>query len=266
MIKMIIPVKDKFKHLNISLPVNKNLIDFYSKRIGEDVEISVIQQSNKKKWNIGKVVNTGFDIVNCKDDDYFCWLPADHIIDPTVFNDLQDLVYAFWYKSEYKNKESLQEIVGGMLANKYMTGYSMLIFQASIFRKIGGMSHDLPGWGCDDAVITNKVINKIDTSKCVIAEAGFHFLDWSLEQYDIHDKRDYSNNQMNRIKAEKTMKGNKKLICFCDNCLSKLNEEEKRFAKSDFTPKDLINDNKYKIKSESNHKDFDDIKWYKVDW
>ncbi|MHA2403645.1 MAG: hypothetical protein ACXADH_11690, partial [Candidatus Kariarchaeaceae archaeon] len=137
MLKIIVPVKDRFKHLNMSLPVNYDLLKNHFTE--ESFEIAVIQQSNNKPWNIGKVVNTGFDIIDCDDKDIFTWFPADYICNPQKIVTVADGC-CFSYSSD-KSPELLngydedisKDMAIHLVGYRYTGNYSFVTIQSSVF-------------------------------------------------------------------------------------------------------------------------------------
>ena len=193
MFKIIVPVKDRFRHLSMSLAVNYDLL---KNHFGEEnFEVTIIQQSNNKPWNIGKVVNTGFDIVDCDDEDTFTWFPADYLCNPQAMKEIKDgcclsfasdrnpkkgydkehvsnrlrklgMIFPMRYDFiDYEDFEVTTDMGLHLAVYKYTGGYSFIAIASSVFRKINGMVHNLDGWGYDDWVITNRIVNNLDWDK-----------------------------------------------------------------------------------------------------
>lgn len=280
MLKIIVPVKDRFRHLNMSLPVNYDLLKNY---FGEETfEVTVIQQSNNKPWNIGKVVNTGFDIIDCDDKDDFMWFPADYICNPEMMHGVINGC-CFLYAFDQIPRNGFDEMVWKdmcvhLALYKYTGGYSHISITSSVFRKINGMIHNLEGWGYDDWVLTNRLVNYLDWDKIVFAGFCGHHLGNTRQESDSY--KELNKTSKNRVIADRLMKNHRSQFYFCqyhqrweklvansqeDQC-QHLPDEINDLFYDDITAKDLSNDNNYKIKSKSTYKDFDKIKWYEVDW
>lgn len=139
---IIIPYRDREHHLKIFVQYYKYLLP--------DADLFIIEQSNEKNFNRGKLLNIGFNEYG-KKYEYCCFHDVDMLgipgkVDysyPKYPTHIATHASQFGYKMPYPN---------------YFGGVSLIRSDQMI--KVNGYSNEMWGWGCeDDEFHKNIVIN-----------------------------------------------------------------------------------------------------------
>jgi hypothetical protein len=133
---IIVPYRDRREHLDIFIPHIQEFLN--NKNI--DYKIYVIEQSDDKPFNYGKLCNSAFHLL--KDEyDYFCF----HDVDMLPINDSCDYSYPTnpihlaTRASAHNDRLPYLQYFGGVT-----------IFPKEDFEKINGYSNEYYGWGMED--------------------------------------------------------------------------------------------------------------------
>lgn len=261
MLKVIIPIKqqegvDRFKQLDLSLPVNYELL---TKKMGSNFEICVIELNKELNFNLGKLINCGFDIIDCDNNDFFAWFPVDLIINIDSIELIKDSVF-LGLQTGQDSSHTLQHLfINGF------TSYKYTIFDTKVFKKLKGFCTNLDGWGYEDWVMTNKIKNHLDWSKILSSN------DLSIPLHNAPAEHTEETLQR-KATATKLMTDFKSHFNFCEHhqrweisgkqISDKCNDI---LSSNKIFEKNLYNDNEYSISSESVYKNTK-IKHYKVGW
>tara|TARA_R110000796_G_scaffold133553_2_gene249169 strand:+ start:1668 stop:3194 length:1527 start_codon:yes stop_codon:yes gene_type:complete len=136
-IYIVIPYRDREEHRDIFIPKIKNHL--ISQGI-EDYRIVFVEQTHKKRFNRGKLINIGFDI---EKDNFNVF--SFHDVDMLPIDD------SCQYACGDKNPIHLSNIVG-QFSGKYNPRYfgGVCVFKKQQFLDINGFYNDFWGWGAED--------------------------------------------------------------------------------------------------------------------
>ncbi len=263
MLKIMIPIRqqegiDRFKQLAITLPVNYELL---KQKWGSNFEISIIELNKELNWNPGKIINCGFDIIDCDDNDFFGFLPTDLIINTKGIELVEGGVFL-----GTDTDQELDNILEHFLIHGF-TAYKYIIFDAKVFKKLKGFCTNLDGWGYEDWVITNKLKNNLDWNKILYSN------DLSISLHHETAEHCHSEETLERKAiATKLMTKFTSHFKFCEfhqrweMAGQQISDKCNDILSSDkIVERNLYNDNEYNIRSTSVYKNTN-IKHYKVDW
>lgn len=133
---IIVPYRDRREHLDIFLPH----IQSFLKDKNIDYKIFVVEQSDDKPFNYGKLCNSAFHLL--KDEyDYFCF----HDVDMLPTSD----------KADYSYKKNPTHLATRVQAHENTLPYlqytgGVIIISKEDFIKINGYSNEYYGWGYSD--------------------------------------------------------------------------------------------------------------------
>ena len=133
---IVVPYRDRREHLDIFLPH----IQSFLKGKDIDYKIFVIEQSDSKPFNYGKLCNSAFHLL--KDEyDYFCF----HDVDMLPTSDKAD----YSYKQHPTHLATRVQVHDNTLPYlQYLGG--VVIFPKEDFEKVNGYSNEYYGWGYAD--------------------------------------------------------------------------------------------------------------------
>ena len=133
---IIVPYRDRREHLDIFLPH----IQSFLKDKNFDYKIFVIEQSDDKPFNYGKLCNSAFHLL--KDEyDYFCF----HDVDMLPTSDKAD----YSYKKIPTHLATRVQVHENTLPYLQYTG-GVFIISKEDFQSINGYSNEYYGWGYTD--------------------------------------------------------------------------------------------------------------------
>ena len=135
---ILIPYRNREIHLNHYLRFTLPLL----KEIMKDVKILVIEQTNEKPFNRGKLLNIGFDYM--KDiGEYFYTQDVD-------INPSKKCVEEIYMKELGENS------IMGIFTSKHKTLGGIIKFKRKVFEKINGFPNNFWGWGVEDKALQNR--------------------------------------------------------------------------------------------------------------
>ena len=176
-IAIIVPYRDRREQLDTFVP---HMIEFFKNKSVE-YEIFIMEQTDDKPFNYGKICNIGFSLLKDKFD-YFCF----HDIDMLPVSDDCDYNYIHigGYPVQLSTRVSAHKFKLPYL--EYMGG--VIMFGKEDFEKINGYSNEYWGWGFADLDLLHRCrINDIELDEEII----FPRIDslYEFEKIKITDKR-----------------------------------------------------------------------------
>lgn len=139
---LIVPFRDREKHLEIFEPY----ITEYMKNIGIDFSFYLVEQSQGKHFNKGKIYNIAFK--EAMKDEY---------LDYFVFHDIDMLPEGINYSYESQPTHlacSVSQFKNGLPYDGYFGG--VVMFTKDDYIKINGYSNEYWGWGAEDDDILHR--------------------------------------------------------------------------------------------------------------
>ena len=176
-IAIIVPYRDRREQLDTFVP---HMIEFFKNKDVE-YEIIIVEQTDDKPFNYGKICNIGFSLL--KDNfDYFCF----HDIDMLPVSDDCDYNYIHigGYPVHMATRVSAHKFKLPYL--EYMGG--VVMFSKEDFEKINGFSNEYWGWGFADLDLLHRCrINEIELDEEIV----FPRIDsyYEFEKIKITDKK-----------------------------------------------------------------------------
>lgn len=176
-IAIIVPYRDRREQLDTFIP---HMIEFFKNK-EVDYEIFVIEQSDDKPFNYGKLCNIGFSLLKDKFD-YFCF----HDVDMLPVND--DCDYNYIHVGGYP-----VHLATRVSAHRYKLPYleymgGVVMFSKEDFEKVNGYSNEYWGWGFADLDLLHRCrISDVELDE----ETVFPRIDtyYEFEKIKITDKK-----------------------------------------------------------------------------
>jgi hypothetical protein len=153
---VIVPYKNREEHLSI---FKKHITEYLSK---EEIqfELIIVEQSDNKPFNRGKLLNIGFLEAKRLGCNYVVFHDVDMLpieVDYSYSNKVLHLATNFISDTNY-NKETFDSYFGGVT-----------MFPTNIFEKINGYSNEYWGWGFeDDDLLKRCMDNDIETNSNIL--------------------------------------------------------------------------------------------------
>jgi hypothetical protein len=176
-IAIIVPYRDRREQLDTFVP---HMVEFFKNK-DVDYKIFIIEQSDDKPFNYGKLCNIGFSLFK-EGFDYFCF----HDIDMLPVSDDCDYNYIHigGYPVHMSTKVSAHTFKLPYL--EYFGG--VVMFSKEDFEKINGYSNEYYGWGFADLDLLHRCrINEIELDEEIV----FPRIDsyYEFEKIKITDKK-----------------------------------------------------------------------------
>ena len=134
---IIIPYRKREKHLKYFIENTVPLLKKYMKFI-----LVIIEQTEGKPFNRGKLLNIGYDIFKDIGDNFFT-----HDVD---INPLENTI-----RDIYTKEIRMNEIMG-IFNSKHDTLGGIIKFKKEIYKKINGFPNNYWGWGVEDKSLQNR--------------------------------------------------------------------------------------------------------------
>lgn len=153
-LSILVPYRDRHEHLIKFIPHMKEFFSINHPNI--EYTINIIEQSNSKSFNRGKLLNVGFDLTK-EHHDYFCL----HDVDMLPLNS----------ECDYSCDQSPIHLAGAAKQFGYQMPYStyfggVTLFKKEHYVKINGFCNDYWGWGVeDDDLYSRCKINNLNVYK-----------------------------------------------------------------------------------------------------
>ena len=135
---ILIPYRDRKSHLEYWL---KHSYPILKKNI-QNLEVLIIEQIERKKFNRGKIINVGYDYYKNKDYNY--------ITQDVDVNPISERILNL-YKNDCKKKT-----ITAIYSDSNTLG-GVIKFKGSLFEEINGFPNNFWGWGHEDKDIKNRV-------------------------------------------------------------------------------------------------------------
>lgn len=196
MLKIVIPQRQREHYLKMVLPIYEHMLN----KCGIDYRLVVLEQVNDLDYNLGKSINVAFDQLCCDNDDTFCFIPVDSIIDlspESVSNSILcnsgEIKFLTWGADNYQQwNQKLQHILFKMSEaakneNNFLKpriGYNIFSCHAGTFERIGGMTNLMEGWGSEDNCLAQNALNNIELGKIYLGNVKAICLD-SQDEFNI---------------------------------------------------------------------------------
>jgi hypothetical protein len=158
---IIIPYREREEHLKYFIENTYPLIKKYM----EGVRIVIIEQTQGKLFNRGKLLNIGINLYNNKFESFIT-----HDVDINPKSETIEKLY---------NKNVEVDEIMGIYTSGYNTLGGIIKFKKQTIMKINGFPNDIWGWGCEDKALQNRAeFREIKISKNILnndPERNKHF-------------------------------------------------------------------------------------------
>jgi predicted glycosyltransferase involved in capsule biosynthesis len=135
---ILIPYRNREIHLNHYLRFTVPLLE----EIMKEVKILVIEQTDEKPFNRGKLLNIGFDYMKDRGENFYT-----HDVD---INPNKRCVEEIYMKDLGENS------IMGIFTSKHKTLGGIIKFKRKVFEKINGFPNNFWGWGVEDKALQNR--------------------------------------------------------------------------------------------------------------
>jgi hypothetical protein len=131
---LVIPYRDREEHLEKFLPSIESKLS----EEGIDYHILIVEQSEEKLFNRGKLLNVGYSFTN-DEYDYYCFHDVDMLPLETDYSYCEFPTHLAARASQFGGKLPYEGYFGGVT-----------MFNKESFKKVNGYSNDYWGWGAED--------------------------------------------------------------------------------------------------------------------
>lgn len=197
-----IPIRNREKELTILL----NRLEKIFKKQNLDYKCYILVQSDKKKFNKGKLINSGFnEAIN----DNF----SDNLIfhDVDVYPKFDNIINYF-----HNNKKTIRHPYGHLIPDPYLrsgkivkheTLSSIFMIDKNLFKKINGFSNHFWGWGGEDTDLEHRALTfKIPIDRSKFLKRPNKFIEDDISGNKTIDPRKMMNMKLKTVNLREYLK------------------------------------------------------------